>query len=87
MIHSLSGGFVRELEYADFVKVKITSGESAGQMFWYKTDILYIAAGDMVKVPLKGQVVEGEVVKLERNVSNQTAPIPIKRAQSVIQKL
>mgnify|MGYP006916089930 CR=1 FL=1 len=87
MIHSLSGGFVRELEYADFVKVKILTGESVGMLFWYKTDLIDIKIGDKVEVLLKGQPVEGEIVKIERNQSNQTAPIPIKRAQSIIKKL
>ncbi len=87
MIHSLAGGFVKELDYADFVKVKILDGEDEGKLFWYKTDLIDIKIGDRVEVKLKNQIHVGEIVKIERNLNSQTAPIPIKRVQSVLRKL
>ncbi len=87
MIHSLAGGFVKELDYADFVKVKILDGEDEGKLFWYKTDLLDIRVGDRVEIKLKNQLCVGEIVKIERNLNSQTAPIPIKRVQSIIRKL
>ncbi|MBR4270345.1 MAG: hypothetical protein IKQ31_01540 [Clostridia bacterium] len=87
MIHSLAGGFIKELEYADFVKVKILAGEDEGKLFWYTTDLIDISVGDRVEISLKGKIIVGEVVKIERNLNNQTAPIPIKRTLSIIRKL
>lgn len=87
MIHSLAGGFVRELDYADFAKVEITSGGSAGKLFWYTFDIFDLKVGDRVEVPLLNAIESGVVVKLERNLNNQTAPVPLKRAKPIIKKL
>ena len=87
MIHSLAGGYLRELTYADFVKVEILSGASAGKLFWYVTDLIDIKVGDRVEVPLLNAVEVGVVVKIERNLNNQTAPVSLKRAKAVIRKL
>jgi len=87
MIHSLAGGFLRELDYADFAKVKILSGGNAGKVFWYTTDILGLKVGDRVEVPLLNSVEVGIVEKIELNLSAQVAPVSIKRAKAIIKKI
>lgn len=50
MIHSLAGGKLKDLDYADFVKVKFEySGE--GKIGWFVTDIIDINIGDTVIIP------------------------------------
>ena len=87
MIHSLAGGFLRELDYADFAKVEILSGDNTGKVFWYIFDILDLKVGDRVKVPLFNNEEDGVVLKIERNLSAQVAPISIKRAKAILKKL
>ena len=88
MIHSLAGGKLKDLDYADFVKVKFEySGEE--KIGWFVTDIIDINIGDTVIIPYGFPVVEirGIVQKIERNLSSQVAPVPIKRAKYIIKKL
>ncbi len=87
MIHSLAGGYLRELTYADFAKVEILSGVNTGKLFWYVTNILDLKVGDRVEVPLLNSIEQGKVVKIERNLNNQTAPVSLKRAKSIIRKI
>ncbi len=88
MIHSLAGGKIKDLEFADFVKVRFDYlGEN--KIGWYTTDILELKIGDKVVVPYGYPASElvGTVEKIERNLSSQLAPIPIKRAKNIIKKL
>lgn len=88
MIHSLAGGKIKDLEFADFVKVKFDYlGET--KLGWYITDIIDLAINDKVIIPYGYANIElaGQVEKIERNVSSQVAPIPIKRAKYIIKKL
>jgi len=88
MIHSLAGGKIKDLEYADFVKVRFDYlGES--KVGWYTTDLIDLNLGDKVAVPYGSPATEvvGTVEKIERNLSSQLSPIPIKRARKIIKKL
>ncbi len=88
MIHSLAGGKLKDLEYADFVKVSFEySGEK--KLGWYITDLIDLSIGDRVIIPygFPCMEVEGFVEKIERNVSSQVSPIPIKRAKFIIKKV
>lgn len=87
MIHSLAGGKIKDLEFADFVKVRFEYlGES--RVGWFITDLFDLAVGDSVVVPYGPHTeVQGVVEKIERNLSNQTAPLPLNRAKYIIKKL
>lgn len=84
MIHSMSGGIIRDYGSYMFVKVKIDVADSA---YWYISDI-DLEIGDRVRVPFGKNGVEksATVVKIE-NVSGQVTPIPLKSARKVICKL
>lgn len=88
MIHSLAGGKLKDLDYADFVKVKFEYlGEE--KIGWYITDIIDLKIGDTVLIPYGFPATElhGIVQKIERNLSSQVAPIPIKRTKCIIKKI
>jgi len=87
MIHSLAGGKIRYLEYADFVKVRFNNQDEI-KVCWFLTDIIDLTTGDkvIVSTPTNSEVV-GVVEKIERNLSSQLAPIPIKRAKYIIKKI
>ena len=79
VIHSLSGGIVKGAEYNDFAKVEI-AGEGA---FWY-IDSFGISVGDYVTVPLGKNLVEGKVLRVDKHVSSQASPVPVKRARKIV---
>ena len=86
MIHSLAGGKLKDLDYADFVKVELLTVEPK-KIAWYITDILDLKGGDKVKVPFGTQTAEAIVLKIEHNVSSHNAPLPIKRTKYIIKKI
>ena len=85
MIHSLAGGKMRDMDIVDFAKVEIIE---SGEVRWYITNILGLKVGDIVKVPtLPNNLTNAKVLKIEKNVSAQCAPIPIKRAKEIFSKV
>ncbi len=84
MIHSLAGGSLKDLEYASFAKVEILSGIFAGDKYWYIACGQEIE-GSVVLVPIgkNNTLVEAKVLRIDKNISAQVAPIPIKRAKRV----
>ena len=88
MIHSLAGGKIKNLDFADFVKVEILKGLDAGKIMWFITDIFDLDINDKVLVPLgpNNSPTVAKVLKIERNLSSQLSPIPIKRAKEIIKK-
>ena len=78
MIHSLSGGVIRENGVHTFAKVEVE-----GLPYWYlareKTE-----AGDKVLVPFgkRGEIKCGVVLRVEE-CSEQTAPCPMNRVREI----
>ena len=89
MIHSLAGGKIQDINNSDYAKVQISQGNLAGKIFWYKTRIVGLKVGDDVIVPFgpDNMRVAGKVVKIDKNVSSQVAPVPSKRAKEIIRKI
>ena len=87
MIHSLAGGVLSDNKKLDFAKVEILSDYYSGT-FWYITEIPNLKVGDVVVVPFGEReiFVEGKVLKIDKNISSQTAPIPIKRAKKILKR-
>lgn len=85
MIHSMSGGVLSEYGTYTFAKV-VFDGEAAP--FWYISEF-DVEAGDRVTAPrgASGAPKPATVVKVERNVSGQVAPVPIKRVKKLTAKL
>lgn len=82
MIHSLSGGVICDVGIYSFAKVELTEGFDEGRSFWYLNEFPELKEGDAVRVPRGRMTVLGKVVRIEEN-SEQTAPVPMNRIQSI----
>lgn len=82
MIHSLSGGIIKDAGSFTFVKV-VFDGEDTP--YWFISDFP-VKDGDRVVAP-KGKFdmpTAATVLRVENNVNGQVAPIPVKRAKRLI---
>lgn len=77
MIHSLSGGVIAENGMYTFVKAQAES------IWWYVCPFSEVKEGDKVLLSRGSKTFEGTVLKVERAVSNQCAPVPMNRAGKV----
>ena len=77
MIHSMSGGVLTVNGEHDFAKVKLPDAPR-----WYLS-AFGARAGDRVLVPVAEGTAEGVVERIERCTA-QTAPVPLKRARSIL---
>ena len=82
MIHSLSGGILSENSLVDFAKVETTEGT-----FWFNSTGFKLNIGDNVLVPLNGNTLQGKVIRVDKNLSPQVTPIPLKHAKKIIKKI
>lgn len=79
MIHSMSGGVIKDVGSYTFVKVRKTDADAPR---WYISDF-EVQEGDKVIVP-GGDV--ATVIRVEYNVDGRVTPIPLKRAQKLVSK-
>ena len=89
MIHSLSGGVIKDEIYNTFVKVEILEGEFKSKLLWYISDIPFLSVGDIVCVNIgssKAQI-KSKVVQINKNVSQKCSPIPTKQAKHILFKI
>lgn len=83
MIHSLSGGIIKDNEPVDFAKVKLIKEE---QIAWYLcTHLPQLQVGDTVLVPFGSQqeLNEAIVIRIDKQISPQVTPIPLKHAKRI----
>ena len=87
MIHSLSGGVMKEKQVFDFAKVEILDDYYSG-VFWYVSTIKGLKENDIVLVPFKdGSItLKAKVLRVDKNVKEQNFPIPIKKLKNIIGK-
>lgn len=79
MIHSLSGGVIKENGEFTFVKVEID-----GKPYWYLSPFSTVREGDKVTVPFgksEGRR-HGVVIKVEE-CKEQCAPVPMNRIKEI----
>lgn len=83
MIHSLSGGVIRDNFKHTFLKVEID-----GAPYWYLSPTSGIEAGEWVSVPFgRGDLPrEGVVLKVEE-ADAQCAPVPMNRIREIYGKV
>ena len=84
MIHSLSGGTIKDIGFSSFAKVKLATGET---MFFVYDFPLNVGEEVLVPVGRSGTPTQATVVELRPNVSNRLAPFPIKSMKNVIKKI
>lgn len=83
MIHSLSGGTIKDIGFYNFVKVKLDSGEV--MFFIYN---IPLSVGDKVFVPVgrNNTPTLATVLELKPNTSSRLAPFPVKHMKEIIKK-
>ena len=87
MIHSLAGGEIRELTYADFAKVEIVEdGAFKGSKFWYISEIKDVKEGDFVLAPIgvNNRLYKARIERIDKFVNSQVSPVPMKRAKKIV---
>ena len=84
MIHSLSGGELKINNSYDFAKVENLNN---GDIYWYISPFPFLKINDIVLVPLKENQIKGRVIRIDKNVSEQSFPIPIKKMRKIIKIL
>ena len=87
MIHSLSGGIIKDEYYKDYALVEILDGDFKGKKFWYISEISVLLVGDIVKVSVYNKIVTAKVIRIDKDISNKCSPIPPKHAKTIICKL
>ena len=89
MIHSLSGGELKQNNVYNFVKVKILDKQFLGKTCFYISNIPYLKVSNIVLVPFgyPEKQVKAIVERIDKNINEQVAPIPIKRMKYIIKKL
>lgn len=81
MIHSMCGGGLKDNRILSFAKVRFLNNPLAeARPYWYINNIKGLKAGDEVNAPFgkSGMKFKATVLRVDDNVSEQTAPLPIK---------
>ena len=86
MIHSMSGGIIKDAGTYTFVKVVFDDDETKTP-YWYISDFS-VEVGDSVSAPRgkANMVAIATVVKVETNVNGQVTPVPLRSAKKLIAK-
>ncbi len=85
MIHSLSGGVIKENGIYTFVKVAFCDPPYDERPFWYICPFSEVEEGSFIHAPIgtRGALARGRVLKVERNLNEQLAPVPINRIKEI----
>ena len=86
MIHSMSGGIIKDVGSYTFVKV-VFDDDDQKTPYWYISDFS-VEIGDSVTAP-RGKAnmpAQATVVKVENNANGQVTPIPLRSAKKLISK-
>ena len=88
MIHSLSGGILKQNATYNFAKVELVESCFKGNVFWYILNIDNVKENDFVLVPFgqNNTLIKAVVKRIDKNVNEQVAPINIKSAKYILKK-
>ncbi|HBF86318.1 MAG TPA: hypothetical protein DDW54_01410 [Clostridiales bacterium] len=81
MIHSLSGGVIKTAEKYTFVKVLFDGEEKPT---WLICDDPTVEVGDVAAADGKTGIIKGKVIRADKGVSGDCAPVPVKRMRKTI---
>lgn len=84
MIHSMSGGILKDPGSYTFVKIAFDD-DPEKTPYWYVSDFS-VAAGDKVSAP-RGRAdmpARATVLRVEKNVSGQVTPVPLRSAKKLL---
>lgn len=81
MIHSLAGGKLQNVVNFSGAKVKVNKYE---KNYWFINPFSNLKIGDNVLVPVGNEILLGEVIKIEDNISSQISPVPYKKMKEIL---
>lgn len=84
MIHSMSGGVIKDPGAYTFVKIAFDD-DPENTPHWYISDFS-VEAGDRVSAP-RGRAdmpARATVLRVEKNVSGQVTPVPLRLAKKLL---
>lgn len=89
MIHSLAGGELKENKCFDFAKVQILEGMQKDALLWYVCNLANVKQDDIVIVPIgkNNFLVKAKIIRIDKNVNQQCAPVRINLAKEILKKL
>lgn len=90
MIHSLSGGEIKDHASYNFALVEVLDRFGGKTLkLWYLCSNLFLKVGDKVLVPIGQKNIQekGVVLRVEKGLTVGRTPIPIKMAKQIIKKL
>ncbi len=85
MIHSLAGGVIKDNGVYTFVKVRFSQSPFDDRPFWYVCPFPEVEEGTGVFAPVgrENKILQGTVVKVERNLNEQLAPVPMNKIKEI----
>ena len=85
MIHSLSGGVLKDEKLYDLAKIEIIEGTLKGDIYWYINNIFTLKENDIVLIPLgkNDMLTKGKVLRIDKSVSEKNSPIQVKRMKEI----
>ena len=88
MVHSMAGGTLGKEVFCDFAKVRLLEGDHIGEIYWFIA-LKDVGVGNKVIVPfgLRNELLMGEVLRVDKNVSSYSSPIPVKMAKKIVKVL
>jgi len=90
MIHSLSGGVLKDKKFKDLAKVKILEGLDKDLTFWYEMPFLTkIKENDIVLVPFgqSNKLIKAIVIQIKKDVREDLSPVPFTRIKKISEKV
>jgi len=86
MIHSLAGGRIGNEQYLDIAFVELLEGVNKGAKTYYKS-IKNLAVEDIVLVSYNEEKIKAKVIRIDKNISSYSCPIPVRRLKEIIKKV
>ncbi len=85
MIHSLAGGVIKTNGVYDFAKVRFLEPPYNDRPYWYLCPFPLAKVGDFAYAPVgrDGNERRAEIIKMERGVNEQCAPVPMNRIREL----
>ncbi len=69
-----------DFEIKDFAKVQLLNENT---ILWFINPFAELKINDLVLVPFNNKLLTAKVLKIEKNLTTHTSPIPIKRAKEI----
>lgn len=89
MIHSLSGGVIKQNKNYSIAKIEVIEGVFKGNIYFYINQIENLKLNDSVLIPFgkNDTLLKGKVLRIDENVNEQNLPFPLSKMKEIFKKL